>query len=470
MNKIGIRILLCGAGMLLVALLSGCSAGPNLTFSSARPIDRSERIDCPSDSSTPCTATVGTAFTGILVSGDMGDWIEVTLAELTIYKIELTVGSPTMMFQDADGEAVIVDDDNQFATQAGGTYIVMLSGLIGEYSLLISRIGAVPDPVRVRLTEENITITIDESELTPTQTTVWWAVYADNTISVPTVAEVKAGTNAVGGAFNGAAGTLRGEAANSEYTVTGTISPAIEAGKGYDVYIVVGDGTTDSRLDKEDAMVPASLPTKPTVPPSVTATLSAATGNNLDITGLGSPAGTGTIYWAVYADMTTPAPSATAIQAGSGAINNAASGSIAFANAGSGITTGVTGITAGTKYEVYVVYTAQNSAGTTDSDVTLVGDDALEASAVDITAPNIRSETSAGYSDDDDMTPDEQKLTITLKGVNEAGRAYWVIVAQGVTLLVNDVRSAGGGAGDIDYNDDNRAAGNATITTRGSNN
>ena len=589
MNKIGIRILLCGVGMLLVALLSGCSAGPNLTFSSARPIDRSEQIDCPSDSSTGCTATVGTAFTGILVSGDSSDWIEVTLTELTIYKIELTVGSQELTLQNEAGMGVTIDDDKQFTAQAGGTYFVVISGSEGEYSLLISSIRTILDPIRVTLAEESITITVDASELEDTETTVWWAVYADNT--VPTIDQVKAGTNTVAGAFNGSAGTPLGTLEDGRYTIRGTISPALTVDAAYDVYIVVGDGTTDRLLDKEDATavddlaptfgivtaapkagesgpaqvititipnlsetakifwqivitsapapdvsgvvtvggsldidvtngsaagsVPgvttaiaaagietppitlvegttyhvyvvaqdsagqnsvlsdrvileipaASLPTKPTVSGSITATLSAATGNNLDITGLGSPAGTGTIYWGVYADMTTPAPSATAIQVGSGALNNAARGSIPFSAAGSGITTGVPGITAGTKYEVYVVYTAENSAGTTDSDVILVGGGALKASAVDTIKPNIGSASEADYSDDNDRTPDEQRLTITLKGVTEAGRVYWVIVANGVPQDLDDVVAAGGGARDIDYDSGNQAAGNEAIAT-----
>ena len=354
--------------VLLVALstllLSGCSA-PNITFSSARQIERSERVDCPADSSTTCRATVGTAYTGALPPIDDSDWIRVTLSALTIYEIVLTGDQEIILRNETNEELPI--DNNRFTTQAGGSYIVVISGGSGEYSLLISRIREFSDTVRVILADDGISIMIDENRLNATQTTVWWAVYANDTDPVPTVAEVKAGTNAVTGAFNGSTGTPRETSTNGEYTIEGTISPALIVGTEYDVYIVVGDGTTDSRLDREDATAADDLaPTFGTV----TAAPKAGESGSTQVISIEIPnlSVTSTIFWQIL-PTSIPVPTAERVVAASNnpstnVTNGSAAGSVPMVTtiiAANGIETPPITLAEGTTYHVYVV--AQDSAG-----------------------------------------------------------------------------------------------------------
>ena len=219
---------------------------------------------------------------------------------------------------------------------------------------------------------------------TPTGTgTIYWAVYAGSDTQTDS-AVVRAGTGALNS--DAAKGSIAFSDASSGITAT---VAGIAAGTKYNVYVVYtagsGSNTTDSDLTLvSGAAITASdstLPPAKPVVPAVTATLSDAASGNLVISDLGTPTGTGTIYWAVYAESATQTDSAV-VRAGTGALNSdAAKGSIAFSDASSGITAAVAGITAGTKYNVYVVYTAGSASNTTDSDLTLVSGAATTAVA-----------------------------------------------------------------------------------------
>ena len=84
----------------------------------------------------------------------------------------------------------------------------------------------------------------------------------------------------------------------------------------------------------------------------------------------------------------------------------------------------------------------------------------------DTTAPNVTAPPTADFTDDAAKTPGTQTLTITLTGVNEAGTAYWVVVANNGPPLDTFAVVTTGTTEDLIFTGSNpaRASGNQAIS------
>ena len=157
-------------------------------------------------------------------------------------------------------------------------------------------------------------------------------------------------------------------------------------------------------------------PAKPTVPVGATATLTDVASANLSVADLGALTGNGTVHWAVYATSVTPADEDD-VKAGTTGISGG-NGDVAYSDVIGGtagaFTADVAGIVAGIDYSVYLVFTATNSVGSTDSDLRQVSGG--EITAIDGTLPTFTTAPAAGT-----HTASEVKYTVTL---DEAGTIF----------------------------------------------
>ena len=233
-------------------------------------------------------------------------------------------------------------------------------------------------------TSQSVTITIpDLSEASR----IYWQVYG-----------------AAGTALDAAglvAATANADATDTDVSATGSVNVNVTvamAQAGFDVgpltvavatpytVLVIAQDTTDATLVSAISAAqtftsgPAApiLPTKPTVPSSVVAALTGPTSGNLSVSGLGALAGNGTVHWAVYASGVTPG-GVDDVKAGTTAITDGNGDVLYSAVTAGSFTATVPGIVEGTMYRVYLVLTATNSGGSTDSDVHYAGNAEITA-------------------------------------------------------------------------------------------
>ena len=192
---------------------------------------------------------------------------------------------------------------------------------------------------------------------------------------------------------------------------------------------------------------------------------------------------TGTAYWVVLAEGATPtglddtAQAAAVVTAGTtgelnyttGANSERASGRMAI-TANAGTQTIAANIMIGDAVDVDVYVVLSDSAGNNrllpKIDATTITDTA------DTTAPAVGS-IEAVFEDDAGGVDNTQRLAITLTDVDEAGTAYWVVLAEGATPTGSDDTAqaaaviAAGTTEELNYTagaNSDRASGSGAIT------
>ena len=312
-------------------------------------------------------------------------------------------------------------------------------------------------------TTQDLTITLkdlDEGD------TAHWIIVAGDTDSAvaPDVAGVKAGTGAVHASASGSMPVTAGPSV--DVTKDGI---TLDSETAYDIYVVLTDSAGNDRLLPviDDVLTEDEIDDTANSAPNADATAAFAGGTasddglqDLTIT-LANLDKAGTAHWVIVASTTAPAdaPDVVGVKAGTGAVHASASGSMPV-TAGLSVDVTKTGITldSETAYDIYVVLTSGS-----DNRLLSVIDDVRTADDI---SPDVTGATAA-YSNDDDETDGEQKLTISLVGLTEAATAFWVIVAEGVGQTRSEVTTAGGDTRDIDYANGSKAAGMETVSATG---
>jgi chitodextrinase len=264
--------------------------------------------------------------------------------------------------------------------------------------------------------------------------TAYYVVVADGS-SAPTSAQIKAGQNA-----SGAAALKSGSYADfASYTEVTSEVTGLTAGTAYDLFIIVEDDETPPNIS---SIIQRDITTQD--PPDTTAPAwtsgwpKADTATDNGFTVRSSINEGGKAYYVVVADGAA-APSATQVKAGKNASDTAAlkSGNSSLsANTESAAT--VTGLSASTAYDVYFVAQDDESTPNVQDSATQVD---VTTAPPDTTAPTWTS----GWPKVDTAT--SGGFTARAK-LNEAGKAYYVVVADGATAPSTAQVKAGNNASD----------------------
>ncbi|WP_158089096.1 Ig-like domain-containing protein [Cognaticolwellia mytili] len=243
-------------------------------------------------------------------------------------------------------------------------------------------------PSIASITDTGATVSVDLDE----DGTVYYVVVADGA-SVPSAAEVKAGTGSGGS----------GQLASGNFTTSGTTGneafSGLSGGTAYDIYVVAEDGVpnlqaTATRVD---------FTTTDTTAPTFDSGPSIGT-----ITGTGATVSVdlnedGTVYYVVVADGAA-APSAAEVKAGTG---SGGSGELVTGNFATSSTTGneaFNSLSGSTPYDIYVV--AEDGIPNLQASATKV-----DFTTLDSTAPTISAIT---IPDSDHKVGDTVTATITV--------------------------------------------------------
>jgi hypothetical protein len=307
---------------------------------------------------------------GIVLDSNIGIEPAVTTANITLsgltigtqYQIQFFADSTGNNTQAVSGSAGMNSIAGRFVT---GTFtadatsqVLTVSYTTGDFAvvnaLTIGVAGSVADttppewtatwPQADPLSSTSITVRANANEAG----TAYYVVLPDGA-TPPSAAQVKAGQDSSNTSVS-TAGSLVLTASTEATTTVGSLSP----GTAYDVYFVAEDTVTN--LQAASVKVDASTLAPDVTAPTWTATWPQATQlTPTSITVRAQTNETGTAYYVVLADGAT-APSAAQVQAGT---DNTDTPAIAFGNfaltANTEATAPVTGLTADTAYDVYLV-------------------------------------------------------------------------------------------------------------------
>jgi hypothetical protein len=201
-----------------------------------------------------------------------------------------------------------------------------------------------PKTANIESTALDVVANLDETG------TVYYVVLADGA-TAPTSAQVKAGTDAADGAPI-ASGNIVIAAATTDYSANVT---GLTASTAYDIYVVAEDGLTNIQATPTLVNVTTAAPdvTAPAWEATYPKTANIAN-NDLDL--LVSADEIGTAYYVVLADASSIPNSAQVIAGTDGAGGaGVAAGSISIAAATTEYTKNITGLAAGTTYDIFVV-------------------------------------------------------------------------------------------------------------------